>query len=189
MQSTLRFAAVLIFAVSAFAQRISVVEDEAAAGKQAIETRVVLENAGDDARSVAADNTFYNGERVRLRVSSDRDAYLYALCENSQGSLAVLFPNRFSQAASRVRKGRSLSIPEASWFQFDDTPGTEHVYILLARRPISDLERGAGRDVELTRALLDRYTRLAPGEAKGIVLAVEDNEITVLRLDLRHAAR
>ena len=57
-----------------------------------------------------ADNTYAVGERVRLFVQTNRDAYLTVLNVGPSGNTTVLFPNA-GQPDTRIAGGRALEIP------------------------------------------------------------------------------
>ncbi|MCY4319255.1 MAG: DUF4384 domain-containing protein [Alphaproteobacteria bacterium] len=57
-----------------------------------------------------ADNTYAVGERVRLFVQVNRDAYLTVLNVGPSGNTTVLFPNA-GQRDARIRSGKALEIP------------------------------------------------------------------------------
>ena len=57
-----------------------------------------------------ADNTYAVGERVRLFVQTNRDAYLTVLNVGPSGNTTVLFPNA-GQRDARIRGGKALEIP------------------------------------------------------------------------------
>ena len=57
-----------------------------------------------------ADNTYAVGEKVRLFVQTNRDAYLTVLNVGPSGNTTVLFPNARQQDA-RIRGGKPLEIP------------------------------------------------------------------------------
>lgn len=156
--------------------------------REAIRASILLQSTG---RTREADprDTFFDGQRFRLRVSTDRDGYLYAFCLNSQGSAVMLYPNRYSDPENRMDSAPRL-IPDSGWFQFDQETGTERVYLILAERPLPDLERAAQRGGEVSQRTLDRYMRSATGGDKGIGVARDDAaEYVVRKLNLRHEAR
>ncbi len=57
-----------------------------------------------------ADNTYAVGEKVRLFVQTNRDAYLTVLNVGPSGNTTVLFPNA-RQRDARIRGGKPLEIP------------------------------------------------------------------------------
>ena len=57
-----------------------------------------------------ADNTYAVGEKVRLFVQTNRDAYLTVLNVGPSGNATVLFPNA-GQRDARVAGGKAVEIP------------------------------------------------------------------------------
>ena len=187
MKKAMSIAAVLGILGLALAQKIGIVE---AFGKS-IQVSIMLQEPGRQSyREVPLDDVFFDGQRFRLKVSAPKDGYLYVICENSQGTVAVLYPTDFepNSATNYARQSRRMTIPEWSWFQFDNEPGTERLYLVLAEDPIAELDRAARRGREIPLDLADRYTRLDDGQNKGIIHR-DDGDITVRRIDLRHESR
>jgi len=53
----------------------------------------------------------------------------------------ILFPSPTSNSGSAlVSEKQELQIPEQSWFKFDPEQGTETVWLVWSRAPISDIE-------------------------------------------------
>jgi hypothetical protein len=195
MKKVLTIAAVLSLSGLAFAQRIRVVEDDPpeavyARGKSIQATILLREPGRQSSREAQLDDVFFDGQRFRLRVAAPQDGYLYVICENSQGTAVVLYPNDNGPngPSNRVRESRHLTIPSRNWFQFDNEPGTERLYLVLAEDPIAELDRVARRGGEIPLDLLGRYTRLGDGQTKGIIRA-DDGDFLVRRIELRHESR
>lgn len=61
-----------------------------------------------------------SGEAIQAAVSLSDDAYLYCYYQDGAGSIARIFPNRFSPDAF-VPAGSRLAIPDSTW-PFDLIP-------------------------------------------------------------------
>ncbi|MBI3282037.1 MAG: DUF4384 domain-containing protein [Acidobacteria bacterium] len=103
---------------------------------------ILKRTAGDDYDEVDANTVFRSGDRIRVQVEANDDAHLYIVQQGTSKAWDVLFPNAEDQEGdNRVRRNRRIAIPAAARFTFDDQPGTERLFIVLARRPQNDLER------------------------------------------------
>jgi hypothetical protein len=159
-------------------------------------TRILLSDPDTRATHEVSDKrTFFDGERFRLAVNPNQPGYLYVLCRTSQGEARLLFPNTAS-GNNRVDAGTKRTLPERGWFRFDEEPGTEHVFVMVSPRPISELDAAADDGGELDGALLDRYTHPAPHAWRNAG-GYEDRGIDIEReafysmkvLHLRHESR
>jgi hypothetical protein len=188
MKFRISYLAALLVAAPVFAQQDQPREQQRSSPIQA---SVLLRTADGGYRQANVEDTFFDGQRFRLRVNSNLDGYLYALCLNSQGSALVLFPNSQGEPANHLYRNRRVTIPDNAWFQFDREPGTERVYLVMSERPIAELERASQRGGEIDRRLLDKYVRAGGGESgdKGIGLSGDDDSYVVRRIDLLHEPR
>ena len=84
--------------------------------------------------------TFHSGDRVRFAFASNIDGYLYVVQRGSSGQWTVLFPDPEANGGrNAVRKGDDYVVPNNGWFAFDDTPGTEEVFVVLSKQPLDAL--------------------------------------------------
>ena len=89
---------------------------------------------------------FEKDYRVRLRVSSPQEGYLYILNERpaavgADASFNVLFPSpNANGGAARLPPGQEIQIPGQSWFQFDEEEGTELIWLVWAAESQPGLE-------------------------------------------------
>jgi hypothetical protein len=102
----------------------------------------ILKEAGPgSAGEVSADSVFRSGERIRLAVESNDNAYLYIIQRGSSGNWSLLFPSpEIAGGQNMIEKGRKYEIPPGHWFAFDEQAGEEQVFIVLCRGPERDLE-------------------------------------------------
>jgi len=108
----------------------------------------------------AVDATFRSGDRVRVMIESNDNAYLYIVQQGSRKSWNVLFPApEINGGGNEVKANSKITIPSEYSFSFDDQPGTENVYIVLSRKPEPDFEK-------LIFALRDKSKM--PGDAQAV---------------------
>ncbi len=92
------------------------------------------------------DATFHDGDRLRLSVMSNEPGYLYVIQQGSSGSWSPIFPVPNSGDSNRVEQGQVYQIPGGdNAFQFDQTAGTEKLFVVLSRSPIQDLDQSIRR--------------------------------------------
>jgi hypothetical protein len=93
---------------------------------------------------VDQDATFHSGDRIRLTVDTNTSGYLYVVMQGSSGSWRLLFPSADVDGGNnRIEKGSTQQIPsgEKGRFVFDEQSGTEKLFLVLARRPETDLDK------------------------------------------------
>lgn len=90
---------------------------------------------------VDPNTVFRSGDRIRLRVDVNTGGYLYVINRGSSGNWDFLFPSaKIANGDNRVQKGTQYEIPPGLVFTFDEQPGTERLFIVFSRQPVSDLE-------------------------------------------------
>ena len=98
----------------------------------------ILKQNGPNWVEVPTATRFKSGDRIRLKVQANSDGYLYIVTQGTSGAWQVMFPSRSANAGSnRVRPEEE----KLSQFLFEGKPGTEKVFVMLARAPEPDLDR------------------------------------------------
>ncbi len=106
-----------------------------------VRASILLRTPDCDFREVTDRAVFYSGDRFRIRIMPNFDAYLYLFLREADGSGRLLFPSRqFGDGRNRVDEYTTVSIPDAGWFRFDDDPGLETIYLFASGEPIDALE-------------------------------------------------
>lgn len=132
---------------------------------------------------VLPETVFHSGDKVKLSVMANQPGYLYIIEQGSSGSWIPLFPEQNAAPDSnRVEAGRVYLVPNASdeSFQFNQQPGKEHLFILLSREPVADLDQvifGLQRKSSAP-APAPSPTNTAPAPPQSAPLMVADNRIT-----------
>ena len=115
------------------------------AANTGIRYRVLLRAADGSAAEVDADTTFRSGDRIRLAFEPNTDGFLYVIQRGSSGRWSMLVPHpEINGGRNRVRRFEEVTIPPEGWFRFDDTPGTEQLFVYLGREPVDALPGGEG---------------------------------------------
>jgi hypothetical protein len=117
-------------------------------------------------RRVNPERIFHIGERVRLVVESNTDAYLYVFHQEVSGRAQLLFPNaRVLDGENRFPAHEPQEVPEGAWFTFDNQPGDERLTLLLSHRPLPSIppaaELLAQESFSLSAAQLDHLVKKA----------------------------
>ncbi len=99
--------------------------------------------AGGQYSETDPDTVFKSGDRIRLAVESNGTGYLYIMLRGSSGRWTLLFPNKdIMNGTNLIEKGNKYEIPfGTASFQFDNTPGTEKLFLTLSRQPEADMEK------------------------------------------------
>ena len=107
--------------------------------------RILRSGSDGGALEVDPDTIFRTGDRIRFVFEPNIDGFLYVVQQGSSGRWSVLLPHPLINGGQNaVTRFQAVSIPPEGWFRFDDTPGSERVFIYLSRRPISTLPWGGG---------------------------------------------
>ena len=93
---------------------------------------------------VNVSHTFRSGDRVRLLVESNRDAYLYIFHQEGGGEATLIFPDaRVDGGDNRVAAHVPEEVPPSGAFVFDERPGEELLTVFLSEQPIPTVPRAA----------------------------------------------
>jgi hypothetical protein len=108
----------------------------------AVRCTVKKRNSDGDFTEVDSATAFRSGEKIRVTVEPNDDGYLYIVTRGSSKQWNVLFPSPdIDGGNNRVTRNRMQTVPSKRSFFFDDTPGTERVFIVFTRKPVPDLEK------------------------------------------------
>jgi hypothetical protein len=175
----------------------------ARANSRDIQASILLQDEGrrgGEARisEVAANESFYSGDRFQLKIRSRKDGYIYVLLQDSRGEQQLLYPyfGDHRPGGNRIRRNAAQTAPGQAWLRFDEHPGQESLYILVSGKPVEELDRiAASPDGQLNRRLFRDLT--GSDERKGIAIEEpgQDREtrdydrsgsISLLRMNLVH---
>ena len=103
---------------------------------------ILRQVSGSQTEEVDADAPFRSGERIRVSVQANDTAHLYIVLRGTSGNWTVLFPSpEISGGNNVIERGRQYEIPSGHWFTFDQQAGEEKLFIVLSRKPETDLEK------------------------------------------------
>jgi hypothetical protein len=92
-----------------------------------------LEHDGDSI-PVSQLSAFQTGDRLKIRVFANQAGFCYLAVGQAAGYF-LLTPGRSVEAHSWV------DLPAGEWLRFDRRPGVEMIYLIVASRPLEELER------------------------------------------------
>ena len=119
-----------------------------------------------------ADARYSQGERLSVRFKSERDAHVYLLYHQADGSVLMIFPNK-AQSSNLVKAKEEVSIPkpgDSFRFRVAAPFGEEAMQVIASEKPIEALDKldsSAGRAVAVPKAALEVLAatiKQAPGQ-------------------------
>jgi serine/threonine-protein kinase len=111
--------------------------------------RIVQQQRDGSELDVDPATKFRAGDRVRFSFESNIAGHLYVVQQGSSGRWTVLFPNPdINGGRNAIKPFERYDVPRDAWFKFDETPGTEQVFLFLSREPVTQLP---GFDRPVTR--------------------------------------
>ena len=103
----------------------------------------ILKVAGSGTVEVAPDTVFHAGDRIQLKVEANNPGYLYIVNQGSSGTWKPIFPSPEVEGGNnRVESLHAYTLPsEEHRMVFDETAGSEKLFVILSRQPEPDLEK------------------------------------------------
>ena len=102
----------------------------------------ILKKSGDDMIEVSADSVFHAGDRIRISVETNQPGFLYIVNRGSSGMWQPLFPSAdVDNGSNHVDGFRDYLLPPKSRMVFDETTGTERLFLVFSRDPEPNLDR------------------------------------------------
>lgn len=95
---------------------------------------VLEKKEGTSVRTVEPNYVFSAGDKLRFRLKSAVNGYLYVMNQGSSGTWQQLFPRDGLSQSRNVAAGKEYLIPASgsSWFQVTGPPGYDNVYFLIS---------------------------------------------------------
>lgn len=102
---------------------------------------LLLSRANEPYSEVDANSVFRSGDRLKITVESNDDAYLYVIARGSSGLWKVLFPvSEVASGDNFIQAFRRYEVPNGGRFYFDDQAGEEKLFLVLSRQPEKNFE-------------------------------------------------
>src|SRR6185437_13153846 len=125
--------------------------------------------------------SYHAGETMVLSVQPTEDAYVYCYYQDSSGTVARIFPNRF-QPDAFVHANRQIEIPPAGQqsfaIRFDKPGGTETVACLGADREVGLKLPGTLKTADLDPLPVRGFDEIA-SQFRATGAQVDDARLTV----------
>jgi hypothetical protein len=107
------------------------------------------DNNGNAVR-VDPNRDFHKGDSIRLSLEPNTDGYLYVFYTENDGNPLMLYPDaRLSGGDNKISAHVPYEVPSSfetdpsrRWFVFDQNPATEHLYVVVSRRPLPGIPTG-----------------------------------------------
>ncbi|MBM3764959.1 MAG: DUF4384 domain-containing protein [Acidobacteria bacterium] len=102
---------------------------------------LLLSRNNEGYREVDSATTFRSGDRLKITVESNDEAYLYVIARGSSGLWKVLFPvTEVASGDNLIQPFRRYEVPNGGRFYFDDQAGEEKLFVVLSRKPEANFE-------------------------------------------------
>ena len=96
---------------------------------------------------VDPDHVFQKGDRVRIVLETNTDGYLYIFNTTDDGPATMIYPDsQLDDAGNYLQSHVPFEIPSPAsaderlrWFAFDQLAGTEHLFFVFTREPLSGI--------------------------------------------------
>jgi hypothetical protein len=96
---------------------------------------------------VDPDHVFRKGDRVRVVLETNTDGYLYIFNTTDDGPATMIYPDsQLDEAGNYLQAHVPFEIPSTGsaderlrWFAFDQIAGTEHLFFVFTREPLSGI--------------------------------------------------
>ena len=96
---------------------------------------------------VDPEHVFQKGDRVRILLETNADGYLYIFNTTNDGAATMIYPNaELDEAGNYLQAHVPFEIPSSMsaderlrWFAFDEAAGTERVFFVFTREPLSGI--------------------------------------------------
>jgi Domain of unknown function (DUF4384) len=96
---------------------------------------------------VDPDHVFHKGDRVRVLLETNADGYLYIFNTTDDGAATMIYPDaNLDEAGNYLQAHVPFEIPSSlageerlRWFAFDETAGTERLFFVFTREPLSGI--------------------------------------------------
>jgi hypothetical protein len=94
---------------------------------------------------VDPEHVFRKGDRVRVLLETNTDGFLYIFNTTDNGPVTMIYPDAdLDEAGNYIKAHVPWEIPSSAadqerlrWLVFDANPGTERLYFVLTREPLT----------------------------------------------------
>ena len=146
----------------------------------------ILLRRGDYVSIVPETFVFTKGDQFRLIFEGNATGHVYIFNKGTSGSGAVLFPDKRINGGHNVIAAHvETVVPGAGWYEFDEKPGTEQLFVFYSPKKLADLEApvrtGEVQETlwqQVVTTMMERRTRsVKAGTTKDIVYVEEGQTV------------
>jgi hypothetical protein len=134
--------------------------------------------------AVPASKSYKSGDRIAIVLETNADGYLYVFdAENGKNPL-MLYPHvQLNGGANEVRAHVRETYPSDLdlAFEFDATPATEHLFIVVSREPLAGVPTGDALEKFCAKSREDCYWRPTAAQWARITAAALDRRVVEAR--------
>jgi hypothetical protein len=158
----------------------------------------ILKRSGDDMIEVSADTVFHAGDRIRISVETNQPGFLYIINRGSSGLWQPLFPSAdVDDGSNHVEGFHDYLLPPKSRMVFDETTGTERLFLVFSREPEPNLDRmiysltsnpASGpnqKQAPVTKTLLVANNSGVDDSTVGLLRSVHSRDLRIEKVDER----
>lgn len=106
--------------------------------KPGVKVFVTLERNGG-LQQVSPTHRFKKGDKIRLVLETNSDAYVVVTNEGPTGKKTLLFPQAGQSGHVAARKNATIPPAGSVPWHFDNTPGVEKLIVVMSARPIAEI--------------------------------------------------
>ena len=123
---------------------------DSAGAPTGLKYRILRRGPAGEAVPVDPNTALRSGDRIRFAFEPNIDGFLYVILQGTSGKWSSLLPHpQIAGGRNTVLRFGEVSVPPSGWFRFDDTPGTERVFVCLTREPVETLPGVGGSVVQV----------------------------------------
>lgn len=100
---------------------------------------------GENLHAAGAGREFKAGDKIRVALETNTDGHLYIFHTENGLNPQMLFPNNRIDGGANVLSAHAYDYVPAdlnTWFEFDNVPATERLYIVISRAPLAGVPTG-----------------------------------------------
>jgi len=147
---------------------------------------------GDNLLSADFAREFKEGDMIRVALETNTDGYLYIFHTENGLKPAMLFPHAQIDGGTNSIAAHARDFVPAdmkTWFEFDNVPATERLYIVVSRQPLAGVPTG-GELVEFCGGSREgcywkpsptQWDAIKAGSSRGRVLESKNAQLASLQ--------
>ena len=134
--------------------------------------------------AVNASRAYKTGDRIAIVLETNADGYLYVFNAENGKNPMMLYPNvQLNNGSNEVRAHVRETYPADLdlAFEFDSTPATEHLFIVVSREPLAGVPAGEALEKLCAKNRDDCYWRPSAAQWARISAGASDRRVVEAR--------